>query len=185
VALSHKARVAAVAWAGAFLGLILALTAAACGEQTSPPTSPAGERGVVANVADGDSLRLDDGREVRLVQIDAPELYAECYGHAARRALLRLAPRRTRVALVRDAALDDRDAYGRLLRYVLVRGRNVNLVLVGEGAAQPYFFRNERGGHAEELLRAAKRARARRLGLWGACPDARLNPGLGAVTGRA
>ena len=136
-------------------------------------------------MSDGDTLRLTDGRRVRIVQIDAPELETDCYGQAARRALLRLAPPGTRVTLERDPALDAVDRYARLLRCVAVGRSDVGLALVAEGAAEPYFFRNDRGRQAAELLRAAKHARAERRGLWGACPGARLDPGLGSVTGPA
>ena len=78
---------------------------------------------------------------MRLVQIDAPELHGDCYGKAALAALRRLAPVGTRVTLVRDPALDATDRYGRQLRYVFVAGTNVNVALVREGAASPYFFR--------------------------------------------
>jgi micrococcal nuclease len=148
-----------------------------------------GERGVVRFVPDGDTILLRDGRTVRLVQIDAPEHYPpereECYGDEARARLRGLAPPGTRIVLRPDPALDDHDQYGRLLRYVLVGGRNVNLVLVRDGAAAPYFFRGERGRHASRLERDARRARARRLGLWGACPAARLNPKRALDTGPA
>ena len=143
------------------------------------------ERAVVRSVGDGDTLRLGDGRKVRLVQIDAPELETDCYGRAARRALLRLVPPGTRVTLERDSALDAVDRYGRLLRYVVRDGRNTNLDLVSEGAAEPYFFHDERGRLAGQLLRAAREARAEGRGLWSACPAARLVPALGAVTGPA
>ncbi len=151
--------------------LAAALAAAGCGESGGPPPrqAPVVERGVVAAVVDGDTLALGDGRRVRLVQIDAPELVGDCYGHAARRALLRLAPPGTRVLLARDPALDDVDDYGRLLRYVLVAGRNVNLALVAAGAARPSFFGGARGRYAARLVAASRRARVRGLGLWGAC----------------
>ena len=84
-----------------------------------------------------------------------------------------------------DPALDSADRYGRLLRYVIVNGRDVGLQLIWTGAALPYFFHGDRGRHADELLRAARRARARRLGLWAACPKAKLQPEVGAVTGPA
>ncbi len=141
------------------------------------------DTGTVAGVSDGDTLRLTDGSRVRIVQIDAPELESDCYGHPARRALLRLAAPGTGVTLERDPALDAVDRYGRLLRYVAVAGRDVGLALVSEGAAEPYFFRNGRGRRAADLLRAAQRARAARRGLWGECPGARLEPGIGSVTG--
>lgn len=161
--------------------------AAGCGSSSASSTSQLirVEPATVGYVSDGDTLRLTDGRRVRIVQIDAPELETDCYGQAARRALLRLTPSGTRVTLERDPALDAIDRYARLLRYVAVGQRDVGLALVAEGDAEPYFFRNERGRRAAELLRAAKRARAERRGLWGACPGARLDPGLGSVTGPA
>ena len=160
---------------------------AGCGSSSVPSTSQLSrvETGTVARVSDGDTLRLTDGRRVRIVQIDAPELEADCYGQAAHRALLRLASPGTRVTLERDPALDGIDKYGRLLRYIAVGDRDVGVTLVAEGAAEPYFFRNERGRYAAKLLQAAKRARAARRGLWGACPGARLEPGIGSVTGSA
>ena len=134
---------------------------------------------------DGDTLTLHSGAKIRLVQIDAPELTSDCYGRAAQRALAALAPVGARVRIVRDPALDDRDRYGRLLRYVLVDGADVNVELVRRGAASPYFFRNERGEHAAELLAAVDEARAGAAGYWGACPEARLNTGLGSLSGPA
>jgi micrococcal nuclease len=139
---------------------------------------------VVTRINDGDTLTLGGGARVRLVQVDAPELTTDCYGRAAQQALASLVPEGTRVRLVRDPALDATDRYGRLLRYVLVGDTDVNVELVRRGAASPYFFRNERGEHADELMDAVEEARAERLGFWGACPDARLNPGLGSITGR-
>ncbi len=146
---------------------------------------PTNGTGVVARVNDGDTLTLRNGAKIRLVQIDAPELTTDCYGRAAQGALAALVPEGTRVRLVRDPSLDDHDRYGRLLRYVLVDDTDVNLELVRRGAASPYFFRNERGEHAAELLSALDEARSRHVGYWGACPAARLNTGLGALSGPA
>lgn len=143
------------------------------------------EETVVSWVVDGDTVRLRDGRVVRLLQIDAPEARTECYGRDATRALIMLAPKGTAVRLARDPRLDEHDTYDRLLRYVFVGAANVNRELVARGAAAPYFFRNERGRYAVGLLRAATKARRDRVGLWGACPSARLEPGLGSVTGPA
>ncbi len=138
----------------------------------------------MAYVNDGDTLRTTEGQRVRLVQIDAPELRGDCFGKAALVALRRLAPEGTQITLVRDPVLDAVDRYGRVLRYVVVAGTNVNLALVREGAAAPYFFRGARGRYARELLAAADSARAARRGFWGACPAAELNPQIGSLTGR-
>ena len=139
--------------------------------------------GVVERVNDGDTITLRGGARVRLVQIDAPELSEDCYGPAAKRALEHHVHSGTRARFVYDPALDDVDRYGRLLRYVLVGGENVNVELVREGAASPYFFRKERGRYAGALLDAVDEARAAHRGYWGACPAAELNTGLGSITG--
>ena len=59
----------------------------------------------MAYVNDGDTLRLRDGRKVRLLQIDAPELRGDCYAKAALAALRQLAPNGTRVTLELDPRL--------------------------------------------------------------------------------
>jgi micrococcal nuclease len=163
-----------------------AFTAAGCAPTDSAPAEDAASTtATIEWVSDGDTLRLTNGRKVRLLQVDAPEHQTDCYGREATRALMGLAPKGTSVILQADSSLDDKDTYGRLLRYVLVDGQNVNLTLVEKGAAAPYFFRNGRGRYAEQLLGAARAARASRHGFWKACPDAELNPGLGSVTGPA
>ena len=165
------------------------LVVVGCGGGPASPTTlqsvAVGESATVDYVNDGDTLRTTSGDRIRLVQIDAPELHGDCYGKAALAALKRLAPPGTRVTLVRDPALDARDQYGRLLRYVFVHGRNVNLALVRDGAASPYFFHGDRGRYARALLSAVDTARAGKRGYWGACSGARLNVGLGSLTGPA
>ena len=175
----------------AALAALLVLALAGCRGDASEPADPStGDAATVEWVNDGDTLTLRGGAKVRLVQIDAPELQSdapelvtECYGRDATRALAALAPEGTRVTLSGDGGLDDRDQHGRLLRYVVVGETNVNVELVRRGAASPYFFRNDRGRHADELLDAVDEARRAGRGYWGTCPGAELNPGLGAITG--
>ena len=165
---------------------VVAQLAAGCREDgPSPQALQAGEQATVAWVNDGDTLTLVGGAKVRLLQVDAPELTSDCYGRAALRALIELVPKGTRIRLVRDADLDERDRHGRLLRYVYVGERNVNLELVRRGAASPSYFRNARGRLAGELDDAVAEARAAGEGYWGACPRAELNTGVGSVTGPA
>ena len=159
--------------------LLVVCILAGCGGDDAARTGA-----TVAQVVDGDTIRLGDGTRVRLVQIDAPEAgESECFAARATRALERLAPAGTEVELERDPALDDRDRFGRALRYVVRDGANVNVELVRAGAAAPYFFRGDRGRYADELLAAAEEARDERRGLWGACPAARLDPGRALATG--
>jgi endonuclease YncB( thermonuclease family) len=169
--------------------VVLAALATGCqGDGTSgggEGSAPAGEEAVVEWVNDGDTLTLEDGTRVRLVQIDAPELHTDCYGRPALQALIDLAPKGTRVTLARDPALDAEDEHGRVLRYVFAGDRNVNVELVRRGAASPYFFRSDRGRYADELLDAVEDARDAERGYWGACRRAELNTGIGSVTGPA
>ena len=143
-----------------------------------------GEHAVVASITDGDTLRLRDGRRVRFLQIDTPELGGgECYSRAARTVLVGLAPPGSSVMLEVDPALDRVDRYGRLLRYVRLGATNLNLELVRRGAAAPYFYRGERGRYAGALMAAAHAAKAAKRGLWGACPGTVLDPDRAVDTG--
>lgn len=131
----------------------------------------------VVAVLDGDTIEVEGGVRVRLVQIDAPELEEdECWATESASALAELIPVGTTVRLARDAGLDDVDRYGRLLRYVHRSRTNVNLELVRQGAASVWFYDGERGRYADRLLDAARRARSEERGLWGACPATRLDP---------
>lgn len=182
---------AAVACAVAVLG---AGAAARAGGAALPVPLAAGvEQAVVAAVYDGDTLTLRDGRKVRLLQVDTPELASgECYGRAAATMLKRLLPAGSPVLLEPDTALDATDRYGRLLRVVrkprgsslnLDQSLNVNLELVRLGAAAPYFYRGERGRYATQILAAGQAARAAKRGLWGACPGTALSPTRAVDTG--
>ena len=142
----------------------------------------------IDHVTDGDTVVLGNGQRVRLVQVDTPEVFfgAECYGPEASATAKRLLPVGTRVRLLPEPASDRVDDYGRLLRYV-VRARdgvNVNIRLVAVGAAAPYFYEGRRGRYAARLEALAKRARAKRLGLWGACPRTVYDPYRGIETRR-
>lgn len=145
-----------------------------------PPTGAQAD-----SVRDGDTILLAGGERVRLVQVDAPELGVECWGDEAAAALARLVRPGAQLRLEADPRLDDLDRHGRLLRYAHVESRNVNVELVRAGAAAPYFYRGVRGRYAEELVAAARAARAGRRGLWGACPRTILRPARAIETGPA
>lgn len=164
----------------AVFGAALALLAAVVSASEASGSAAA----VVAAVYDGDTLALRDGRRVRLLQIDTPELgTGECYSRASRRALLRLTPIGSDIALEADSSLDQVDRYGRILRYIRRNGLNVNLELVRQGAAAPYFYRGDRGRYADALMTTAKGAKGAKRGLWKACPSTPLDPYRAVDTG--
>jgi len=125
------------------LALLLATTAACQvtdGTTTMDPsttgeTHPPGEQATIAFVFDGDSFEASvDGRveEIRLLGINAPE-EDECFGEQSRDALISAVDGQE-VALVRGGS-EDRDDFGRLLRYVYLDGRNINEAMLFHGHA--------------------------------------------------
>ena len=95
--------------------LALALSASGAEALGAPPVYR------IDRVTDGDTVVLSNGKRVRLVQIDTPEVFfgVECYGRAASRRTKTLLPAGTRVRLQVEPATDRVDQYGRLLRYVV------------------------------------------------------------------
>ncbi|GMQ97230.1 MAG: hypothetical protein BMS9Abin15_0935 [Gammaproteobacteria bacterium] len=146
-------------------------------------------------VHDGDTVFLTDGRKLRLVGLDTPELArderpAEPFAVLARDELRRLVGELTGVHLLFDA--ERRDRYGRLLAHVLLEdGRNITRIMLMRGLAVMLIVPPN---HLNtECYQAAERyARERRLGIWQlpgfqAIPSESLTPsdrGYRIVTGR-
>jgi endonuclease YncB( thermonuclease family) len=167
--------------------LIVVTVAAAASVATASSTQPVTTYRI-DHVTDGDTVVLRNGQRVRLVQIDAPEVFfgTECYGRQASATTKRLLPPGARVRLTLEPATDRVDDFGRLLRYVtrVKDGVNVNVALVAVGAAAPYFYEGRRGIYATRLEILAKSAKKKRLGLWGACPRTHYDPYSGIETRR-
>ena len=126
----------------------------------------------VVSVADGDTVTvsIDGVRErVRLIGIDAPELGSpgECFGReAADRAAALLTG--TSVQLIADDTQDDRDRYGRLLRYVvLADGTMVNGTLVRDGDAREYTY-DEPYRYQQQFRGLEDEAQSAGAGIWSA-----------------
>jgi len=159
------------------MALALSVTTAGCVDLSSEESKGPRTQARVVWIADGDTLTLQGGRRVRLVQIDAPEQDGgECYSGRAETVLRELVPIGSLVVVETDPRLDSHDEYGRTLGYVFRGTMNVNLELVRLGAASARFYHGERGRYADELLAAAREARASGAGLWGACPGTPLDP---------
>ena len=139
----------------------------------------------VVRIHDGDTLTISSGEKVRFLQIDTPEISpAECYGAEAHKALVDIIGKSS-ITLESDSVSDDKDKFGRILRYVKVGKVNINLKLVEIGAATPYFYKGEKGKYSAQLLKAAQNAKAKKIGLWNSCPTAKLEPLKAATTGAA
>lgn len=139
----------------------------------SAPSSPAvpadaGEAWV-DYVHDGDTLFLRDGRKVRLLGIDTPEVgeHAECGGEAARERLRAVLPEGTRVRTVADVQPLDR--YDRSLLFLFTDdGTLVNLELIRDGYAEAVVLPPNRLW-SDHLEAAEDEAQAAGLGIWGSC----------------
>ncbi|HKY87909.1 MAG TPA: thermonuclease family protein [Pseudorhodoplanes sp.] len=109
-------------------------------------------------ILDGRSLRLADGREIRLAGIDVPQT-------AASRAVLE------NLVLGKDIALtgpsDTTDRYGRTLAFAFVNGSETpvqyNLLALGQARVAPFVQDNS---CSSVLLSQEQKAREARIGLW-------------------
>ena len=131
----------------------------------------------VVKIYDGDTITMGDGLKVRLLQIDAPELAeGECYADKAKATLVSLLSKKGAITLKADPVSASFDRYGRALRYIFVGKVNVNLEMVRQGAAAPYFYQGEKGKYSAAMLKAAEEAKYYKVGLWKDCPGTQLLP---------
>lgn len=126
------------------------------------------EVAVVRWALDGDSLLLEDGRQVRLLGVNAPEIGKDGQpDQPLSRAARERSNRLTRGQSVRLQYDQERfDRYGRTLAYVtLPDGRDLEKILLGEGLA--WFVAIPPNVSRLEPYRAAEvQARAARRGIW-------------------
>jgi micrococcal nuclease len=143
------------------LSLAIANPSPAC-----PPTRhPAHQERtcIVSHVGDGDSFRCGDGRKVRLIGIDSPELRQGPFGARARHALSAMIPRGAAVRLEQDITTTDR--YGRVLAYAWLGPTMINEAMVRGGWAVLYTV-PPNIKYADRLSRVQNEARASGAGLW-------------------
>lgn len=142
--------------------LVVPLPVAAC------PLDHADETVTVAHVYDGDTVRLQDGRKVRFVGINAPEIdheggNSQPYARAAKRRVEALIGGGT---LQLRYASERKDRYDRLLAHpYLADGRSISQLLLEEGlavaiAVSPNLWQNDCYFSHERRARVAAR------GIW-------------------
>ena len=147
----------------------LVLVALLSGASAAPHTTGAAQ---VERVIDGDtiSVRLADGARatVRLTGVETPETRHPTRGvepggpDASAYTTRRLTGATVRLDL--DPAGDDIDAYGRILRYVVLASENFNATLVRDGygtAIRAFPYSRQR-----EFIALEAQARRARRGLW-------------------
>lgn len=112
---------------------------------------------LVVSVHDGDTLKLDDGRTIRLSGIDAPEI-AQPFGIESRNILRKLTCKKQ----IRIET-QGKDRHGRIVGEVFVGNESINRSMVSHGAAWWY----RKYAPTETYLRSLQlSAQENRKGLW-------------------
>lgn len=121
---------------------------------------------VVVRVYDGDTIELDDGRTVRLIGVDAPEVDSpygpeQPFGPESRHYLTKmLLNQKVRVRV----GAEQEDKYGRTLGYVYMEEILVNGRIIRDGWARAY--RRYPYQERELFMSYEQEARTRGLGIW-------------------
>lgn len=151
-------------------GLGLCLSSGQVAASEPCPADRIDETVKVSYVNDGDTVRLADGRRVRLIGLDTPEIGRdgqpdEPFAQGARRKLEQLVRENDqRLALRFDAESQDR--HGRLLAHAfLPDGRSVARLMLEDGLAAQVFIPPNLWN--KDCLRPVEeRARRRGIGIW-------------------
>jgi micrococcal nuclease len=142
-------------------------------EPTTTPTDTNQKSYTVTSVSDGDTIKVSvNGKieTVRLIGVDTPETKdprkpIQCFGKQASdftyKSLYNVS-----VRLETDSSQQDRDKYGRLLRYVfLPDGTLFNQLLLSSGYAYEYTYKTPYQYQAQ-FKQAAAEAQTNKIGLW-------------------
>ncbi len=139
--------------------------------KTAPAVFPAPSgtthEALVVKVIDGDTVELASGERVRYIGMDTPEMGPppKCGAEAARARNRQLVEGKL-VELLPGP--EDRDVYGRLLRYVFAAQTFVNAELVSEGYALAKTYHPDEQYH-ELFSRLGREAEGAGRGLWRTC----------------
>ena len=160
---SHTSSLKSVKGTVLLLTIIALCLGLGIGNRISSTCTPSEmETALVIRVIDGDTVELLDGRRVRYLGIDTPEIGERYYEEASDKNR-ELVGGKT-VELQRGNR--DEDVYGRLLRYVYIENVFVNAELVTEGYARAYIFDHEER-YSRVLLQLEEYAKLSKQGIWG------------------
>ncbi len=127
----------------------------------------------VTEVIDGDTIKLSNGRLLRYIGLDTPEVRVKEKGKFIYKPQpFALEAKKYNAALVEGKAVrvefdvDKEDKYGRLLGYCFVEDTFVNARLIAEGYAVLYTY-PPNVKHVDLFVKLQKEAREKQKGLWG------------------
>ncbi|MAG07291.1 hypothetical protein CMI46_00550 [Candidatus Pacearchaeota archaeon] len=120
------------------------------------------DKKIVTKIIDGDTIIIQGGEKVRLLGVDCDERGKSCYKSAKDWIGDLLIGKEVFV----EEDIEDKDRYGRSLRYIFLDGKNVNILLVEEGFCVARFERDTK--YKEEIVAAEEFAIKNKIGCkWG------------------
>ena len=140
---------------------------------------------IVTKVIDGDTFKMSNGEKVRLLGIDTPEKFdseklnretsrsgkdketIKKLGEAASEYVRKLVEGK-KVKLVKEPGGDDKDKYGRSLRYVYSEdGTFINAKIIEDGYANVFNSSSISKSKMDQFRKLETEARESKRGLWG------------------
>lgn len=126
----------------------------------------------VLKVIDGDTLEIYQNQKIekiRMIGINTPESVdprkeLECFGIEASEKLKETLQGKI-IRTIPDNSQDDRDKFGRLLRYVYLENENINKKMIEEGFAFEYTFKKPYK-YQKEFREKENLAKSKNIGLW-------------------
>lgn len=156
-------------WLLVFSSKLLAIEVLAVEDECARGASSYNSSGILKSVVDGDTIKLNDGRKIRLIGINTPELArkqspAEPLAKQAKRYLSQLLPVGKQVQL--RLGSQGKDRYGRVLAHVFSEnGSNVTADLLANGYGfQVLIAPNDWGRSC--YGQSEKKARDNKVGVW-------------------
>ena len=139
--------------------------------------SPSRQLHQVARVYDGDTVVLENGKHVRLLGINTPEIEshhrAEEPGGVAAKKWLQNQLQKSKVYLEFDQVRQDK--YKRLLAHIfLPDGKHLNLAILEAGLATVSII-PPNGRYTNQLIQAQQHAEKQKLGIW-SMPEYQVRP---------
>jgi endonuclease YncB( thermonuclease family) len=113
---------------------------------------------LIANIIDGDTVKIENGQSVRLKGINTPEESMP----------LSLEAREFLENLVQNQTVELEsygfDRYGRIIAYIFLNGENINKKILENGFGHLYYY--EKDNHYNEMLQAESKAFDEKRGIW-------------------
>jgi len=130
------------------------------------------ENGTVVKVIDGDTIEVYENKKiekVRLIGVNTPETVdprkdVQCYGFEASM-FLKKELSGQQIILEADNTQQEKDSFGRILRYVYLKGTNINKKIIEEGYGFEYTYKSPYK-FQKEFKEAEEKAKKEEKGLW-------------------